>query len=87
MDLERVWSGMMMHIDLDMDEQEFARASAAARTAGVSIEEWVGGLIRRASQPLQPSDPLFGYLANDPELADAIDEVVAERSGRGLRAS
>lgn len=76
-----------MHIDVDMDEQEFARASARARTAGVSIEDWIRGLIRGASQPSRPADPVFGYLAEEPELASAIDEVVAERWQRASRSA
>lgn len=75
----------MRHVDVALDDQEFAQIAARAREAGVSPEEWVRRLIRQAALPAQPSDPLFGSLADEPELADAIDAVVAERSHRALR--
>ncbi len=77
----------MMHLDVLLDDHDYSRARAVAREAGMSMEEWIRDLIRHATQPLEPSDPLFGLLADEPSLADAIDTVVAERPQRVLRVS
>ncbi len=75
----------MQHIDLILDDHEFAEATNRAQEAGVSLEAWVQELIRHAAVAPYPVDPLFGDLADQPELADAIDAVVAERVSRRLR--
>jgi hypothetical protein len=75
----------MHHIDVSLDDHEFAQAASRAQEAGVSLETWVRDLIRQATAPASPSDPLFGLLADAPDLAAAIDAVVAERTSRGLR--
>jgi hypothetical protein len=76
----------MPHIDVILDDREFAEAASRAQEAGISLEAWVHDLIRRATVSSYPVDPLFGVLADQPELADAIDAVVAERGSRRLRA-
>jgi hypothetical protein len=50
-------------------------------TKGGSDEEWLRDLIKRSTVAprVRPRDPLFAMFADEPELADAIDEVVAER--------
>lgn len=75
----------MQHIDVTLDDHEFDQAEALAREAGVSVETWVRDVIRRAALPTQPTDPLFGLLAGEPDLTDALDAVVAERASRTLR--
>jgi hypothetical protein len=77
----------MRHVDVTLDDQEFAQAASRAQAAGLSLESWTRELIRRAATKDFPTDPLFGLLADQPDLADAIDAVVAERSSRTLRAS
>jgi hypothetical protein len=77
----------MQHIDIALDDKEYAQAVSRAQEAGVGLDAWIHDLIQRASLPSYPVDPLFGMLADEPELADAIDDVVAERSSRVLRAS
>jgi Ribbon-helix-helix protein, copG family len=78
----------MIQITITVDEQVLARARELAQAEGVSVEEWLRVLIRQgvASTPrAKPRDPLFGMVAGDPDLADAIDEVVAERFQMQLR--
>ena len=41
-------------------------------------------LVRCATASPYPVDPQFGVLADQPDLADAIDAVVAERGSRGV---
>ena len=77
----------MQHIEVILDDNEFAQAAGRAKEAGVSLEAWIRHLIRHAAQPAYPTDPLFGMLADAPDLADAIDAVVAERRSRVLRVS
>jgi hypothetical protein len=77
----------VQHIEVTLDDHEFALAVSRAQEAGVSLETWVRDLIRGAAMPIYPTDPLFGLLANEPDLADAIDAVVAERGSRTLRVS
>ncbi|HWE62277.1 MAG TPA: hypothetical protein VHB98_11255 [Chloroflexota bacterium] len=77
----------MQHIDVPLDDHEFEQAASRAQEAGVSLETWVRDLIRHAAVPAYPTDPLFGLLADAPDLADAIDLVVAERDSRRLRGS
>jgi hypothetical protein len=72
----------MQHIDVSVDDQEFALAASQAHDAGISLEAWVRNLIRHATLP---TDPLFGLLVDEPELADALDAVVAERGSRRSR--
>jgi hypothetical protein len=69
------------HIDVVLDDHEFAEAASRAQVAGISLEAWVHDLIRATVSPY-PVDPLFGVLADQPELVDAIDAVVAERGSR-----
>ncbi len=78
----------MVQITISLDEQELAQAAAQAHAQGLSVEEWLREVVRRTTivQP-RPRDPAFGMLADDPELADAIDEVVAERHTTHLRVS
>jgi hypothetical protein len=75
----------MQHIEVALDDHEFAQAATRAQEAGISIEDWVRDVVRQAAIPAQPADPLFGLLTDEPELADAIDAVVAERGTRPLR--
>jgi hypothetical protein len=75
----------MQHIEVALDDHEFAQAATRAQEAGISVEEWVRDFVRQAAAPTQPTDPLFGLLADEPELADALDAVVAERGSRPLR--
>ncbi len=75
----------MKHIDVILDDQEFTQANTLARQAGGSLEQWIRRLIHDAALSPHPSDPLFGLLADEPELADAIDAVVAERPQRELQ--
>ncbi|MGH2391484.1 MAG: hypothetical protein ACRDIE_25090 [Chloroflexota bacterium] len=77
----------MPRIDVSLNDHEFALAATRAHEAGVSLEAWVHDLISQAALPDRPTDPLFGLLANEPELADAIDAVVADRGSRVLRGS
>lgn len=72
----------MPHINVTLDDREFEAAANRAQAAGVSLEAWVHDLIRHAIVSPYPTDPLFGVLANEPELADAIDAVLAERGSR-----
>jgi hypothetical protein len=51
----------------------------------MSLETWVRDVIRHAAVSPYPTDPLFGVLTAVPDLADAIDAVVAERERRTLR--
>lgn len=74
----------MHHVDVPLDDHDFAQATRQALEAGLSLEGWVRGLIRHATVSSYPSDPLFGLLADAPDLADALDEVVAKRATRGL---
>ena len=78
----------MADVTITLDDQDLARARALAQAEGLSLEEWLRDLIRRGTGAphLRPRDPLFGMFADEPELADAIDEVVAERQHRALRA-
>lgn len=75
----------MQQIVVILDDQEFAQVVTRAQEAGVSVEAWVHDLVRQATAPMQPIDPLFGLLAGEPELADALDAVVSERGTRALR--
>ena len=74
-------TGLMAQITIDVDEQVLERIQKQAREAGLSVEEWLRQLIDQDAPlpPGQPSDPFIGMFADKPELADAIDEVVAER--------
>lgn len=72
----------MAQITIDVDEDELARARALAAAEGLSVEDWLHVLIERGAipaPPVRPHSPLFGMVANEPELADAIDRVVAAR--------
>jgi hypothetical protein len=75
----------MQRIELTLDDSEFAQAAGRAKEAGVSLDVWIRALVRQASLPAYPTDPLFGLLADETGLADAIDAVVAERGSRALR--
>jgi hypothetical protein len=78
----------MTQITITIDEQVLARARELAQAEGLSVEEWLHLLIRQgvASTPhVKPRDPLFGIVADDPDLADAIDDVVGERFQMHLR--
>lgn len=78
----------MATVTISIDERQWAQARAQAETEGMSVEEWLQRLIQRStsSSPYErPRDPLFGLLANEPDLADAIDGVVAERRQSRLR--
>jgi hypothetical protein len=77
----------MQHVEVTLDDNEFAQATGRANEAGVSLDVWIRDLIRQAALPARPTDPLFGLLADEPELTDAIDAVVAERGSRTLRVS
>jgi hypothetical protein len=74
----------MPHLEVTLDDHEFAEATKRAQEAGVSLAAWVHELIYRATVTPYPVDPLFGMLADQPELADAIDAVGAERGSRGV---
>ena len=77
----------MADVTITLDDQDLARARALAQAEGLSLEEWLRDLIKRSTVAthVRPRDPLFGMFADEPELADAIDEVVAERQHRPLR--
>jgi hypothetical protein len=77
----------MAEVTLTLVDQDLARARALAQAEGLSVEEWLRDLIKRGTVAprVRPRDPLFGMFADEPELADAIDEVVAERQHRPLR--
>ena len=77
----------MADVTITLDDQDLARARALAQAEGLSVEEWLRDLIKRGTVAprVRPRDPLFGLFADEPELADAIDEVVAERQHRPLR--
>ncbi len=77
----------MQHIDVVLNDSDYAQVVSRAQEAGVSVSEWVSGVIHHSAVDSRPLDPLFGILANAPELADALDAVVAERADRVLRAS
>jgi hypothetical protein len=78
----------MADVTITLDDQDLACARTLAQAEGLSLEEWLRDLIRRgtAAPCIRPRDPLFGMFADEPELADAIDEVVAERQRLSLRA-
>ena len=78
----------MADVTIPLDDQDLARDRTLAQAEGLSLEEWLRDLIRRgtAAPRIRPRDPLFGMFADEPELADAIDEVVAERQRLSLRA-
>ena len=77
----------MAEVTITLDDQDLARARALAQAEGLSVEEWLRDLIRHGTVTprVRPRDTLFGMFADEPELADAIDEVVAERQHRPLR--
>ena len=77
----------MADVTITLDDQDLARARALAQAEGLSVEEWLRDVIKRSTVAprVRPRDPLFGMFADEPELADAIDEVVAERQHRPLR--
>ena len=77
----------MAEVTITLDDQDLARARALAQAEGLSVEEWLRDLIRHGTVTprVWPRDTLFGMFADEPELADAIDEVVAERQHRPLR--
>jgi Ribbon-helix-helix protein, copG family len=77
----------MADVTITLDDQDLARARALAQAEGLSVEEWLRDLIKRGTVAprVRPRDPLFGMFADEPELADAIDEVVAERQHSPLR--
>ena len=77
----------MADVTITLDHEDLARARALAQAEGLSVEEWLRDLIKRGivAPRVRPRDPLFGLFADEPELADAIDEVVAERQHRPLR--
>ena len=77
----------MRHIDVSLNENEYTQAASRAEEAGVSVSAWIRDLIQSATQPQYPADRLFGILAAETDLADAIDAVVSERSDRVLRVS
>jgi hypothetical protein len=68
----------MADVTITLDDRDLARARALAQAEGLSVEEWLRDLIRRGTvtSRVRPRDPLFGMFADEPELADAIDEVV-----------
>lgn len=75
----------MTQITITVDEQELARVRAQANVTGLSVEEWLRQLINQQTTShtsVQPRDPFIGMFADDPEAADAIDQVGAERAER-----
>jgi hypothetical protein len=72
---------------ITLDDQDLARARGLAQAEGLSVEEWLRDLIRRGTVTprVRPRRPLFGMCADEPELADTIDEVVAERQHLSLQ--
>ena len=78
----------MADVTITLDDQDLARVRALAQAEGLTVEEWLRDLIKRSTVAprVRPRDPLFGMFADEPELADAIDEVVAERQHMSLRA-
>ena len=77
----------MADVTITLDDQDLARARALAQAEGRNVEEWLRVLIKRSivAPRVRPRDPLFGMFADEPELADAIDAVVAERQHSPLR--
>lgn len=78
----------MAQVTIDVEEDVLARARNLAQAQGLSLDEWVQNVIEQnAITDLSslPRDPFIGMLADEPELADAIDEVVAERHKRRFR--
>ena len=77
----------MADVTITLDDQDLARVRALAQAEGLSVEEWLQDLIRRGivTPRIRPRDPLFGMFADEPDLADAIDEVVAQRQHMSLR--
>ena len=72
---------MVAYVTICLDDDELVRARKLAEARGLSVEEWASETIRRSTlEPSdRPRDSLFGLHAHEPELTDAIDEVVAER--------
>ena len=77
----------MQHIDVVLNDNDYAQVLSRAEEAGVSVNEWVRELVHHSAVASHPRDPLFGILADAPDLADALDAVVAERGDRVVRAS
>jgi len=77
----------MQQIEIALSDTEYTQVLSRAQEAGKSVSEWVENLVRHASGIDSPRDPLFGILADAPDLADTLDAIVAERGDRVLRAS
>lgn len=78
----------MVQVTMSLNEQELAQAATQAQAQGLSVEEWLREIIKQETTTDRcPRDPAFGMRADDPSLADAIDEVVAARDTTRLRVS
>jgi len=78
----------VVQVTMSLNEQELAQAATQAQAQGLSVEEWLREIIKQETTTDRcPRDPAFGMRADDPGLADAIDEVVAARDTTRLRVS
>lgn len=79
----------MATVTINVDDQDLARVTERAQAEGTTVEEWLQLVVKQESKldlPLvRPRDPVVGMLADEPELADAIDQVVAERQHMPMR--
>ena len=70
-------------IRIQLDDATYERACQVAKATGRTVEELAAQAIAEKAAQQQPADPLVGWLADEPQLADAIDE--ASRRSRQER--
>ena len=78
---------MMARLTLTLEGEELERVRLLAQAQGLSVEEWLHEVIRQAENAphIRPHDVLFGLFGDEPPLAGASDDVVAERLHVHLR--
>jgi predicted transcriptional regulator len=79
----------MTTIHIRLDDTTYAEARRAAEASGRTVEELAAQAIAEMAARGQQQDPLVGWLADEPQIADAIDDAARrsrqERYGEGFR--
>jgi hypothetical protein len=65
-------------IRVELDESTYDRLRRLAEATGRSVEDVAAEAVIERTGSVRPGDPAFGWLANEPHLADAIDEATKQ---------
>lgn len=76
----------MKTIELQLDDDTFARAQQLAKVRRYSLELFIADIIKRLAQVEPQNDPMLGMFAEEPDIIDQVmTEVMAARETHPLR--